>query len=173
MIEKLRKRLKRKTLILTGGFELERTKFIKKLIENMDQYTHIYKPPKYITLFEYIDFIRKKSLTQLEYEMKNRFDFWYNIRFHEKWLEDNECVIVIEEPNIEKTYDMFYFLKGFIEKTDTSKKSDRCPHLILSMDNISSLQNFLFSPNHPITRDNRGRELVIKQNIDFVNISEH
>ncbi len=171
LVEKLKKRLKRKILIITGSREIDREELVNKIIEGTDY--HTYTPPKKTTFLDYITFIRKHSIEQCDYDTTRKLDYWYNLHFHEKWLKNNECLIVIKEPNF-IPYQKLHWIRGFIELTDDHKKGQKFPHLILADDNIADLTyNIFASPFDGYRQVSNGRtpELIIKQNIDIIDLS--
>lgn len=169
-IAKLKKRLQRKILIITGGSESEREDVVSQIIENTNYYT--YMPPKGISFLDYISFIRKKSIEQHEFDSKEKLNLWYNLSFHENWLKGNECLIVVKEPAF-LNYEKLYWVRNFVEIFDNHKKGKKLPHLILSVKDITDLKfNLLASPfdSYKEVRNGRSIELILQQNVDFVDL---
>lgn len=174
-IEKLRKRLERKIIVITGKNEMDRKLFINEVIKDID--FDIYRTPKLISFIDYVSFIRKKTGTLKPFDRKRKLDFWYNFSFHNECLIDNSCLIILEELSWDWTNNIkVLVLRYFIEIFDTQKKGQKFPRLILSQDDLSDINKYILrfpSNNYLTTNRQRSSTQIINRNIDFVDITNY
>lgn len=134
--------ISKKHLLIVGGTAMKRKKYITEIIENSNYETFRF-PSGMKTLYDYLDFVRKKDLYTPWYEKKGKHGTNQVLDFHRDWLRDNNSLVVLEEiQEMEEDWKV-ELIRYYLEAVIIRKKGDTNIHLIISQDEEGDLMEKL------------------------------
>ena len=162
--------LRKKHLFIIGGTAKERKQYITEIIENSNYETFRF-PSGMQTLYDYLDFVRKKNLYTAWYEKKGKHGTNQVLEFHRDWLRDNKSLVVLEEIQHFEDNWKVELIRYYIDAVAIRKKGDTNIHLIISQEEERDLLEKL---SHKISfpeNYNRTRSQIVESAIKVIDIS--
>ncbi len=170
MIEKAKKTLNKKHLLIIGKSEIDRHKFINDLIVGVN--FEVFRFPSNMKLFdEYYNFVKKEKLYEPWYDAKS-----YNgnqiLDFHWDWISENNSLIIMEEFGEMEEMWRIELLRIYLNEIENRKKGEKKIHLIISQESEDGLTERTSKVIQSRINERRTKKQIVEQNLEIIDISE-
>ena len=169
MIEEAKSILNRKHLLVVGGTEAERQRFVDEIIITSDFET--FRFPKGMKSFgEYYEFVKKKKLYHPWYKQKT-YNMHQILDFHDDWMAGNNSLVIMEELDSMEEEWKIELLRTYLSEIENHKKGEKFIHLIISQESENGLLQKLSQVVNVRENERRTSKQIVEQNIEIVDIT--
>ncbi len=170
MIDKIKKKLNKKHLLIIGKSEIERRNFVSSIIQSVNLATFRF-PPKMRLFDEYLDFIKKEKLYTPFYEAKT-YSGDQIFDFHFDWISENNSLVVMDEFDLMEENWRIELLRIYLNVIENRKKREKKIHLVISQETENGLTEQLSKVIDVRENERRTEKQIVEQNLEIINISE-
>lgn len=163
--------LSKKQILLVGGTKLKRKNTVSLIVEN-SKYAVYRFPLGMKSLYDYLDFVRKKQLFVPWYESRAKYGTDQLIDFHLDWISENEVLIVIEEIEEFEEGWKLEILCWYLEASERHKKGEKFSRLLLTQEKEDDLIGKLSKKIRIKNNYNRTTVQIVENNLKIYDLTE-